>query len=151
MNPLPVYAAEEARWDCHSCGACCRGAEGVAVTAEEAQAIEEHDWAAEGAPVRAGVVIARLDEATGELQRRRPAEARAALEDDLLAAAAADGPLRDLPWRVAHPLKRALGQVPPPYPFEGPPETPFYEALAVASEFLAPQAAAIGARRFAAG
>lgn len=249
MAPLPVYTAADARWDCHSCGACCRGPEGVTVTADEAHAIEEHDWAAEGAGFRAGVVIARLDEASGVTRRRlRQVEGRcvfldaerrclverrqgfekkplacrlfpltfvedadgrveavagvecrslwksfeggtplesareialaalaprrafppgplflapgaplaavdaAALLEDLAAATSAAGPLADFPWRVAHPLKRALaGKIPPPYPFEGPPETPFYEALAVASEFLAPQARAHGFGRLAAG
>jgi hypothetical protein len=77
-------------------------------------------------------------------------EARALL-DDAIAAGAAEEPFADLPWRVSWAVKRALGTWPPPYPFEGPVETPFYQALAVAGEFLAPQAAHHGWKRLEAG
>ncbi len=90
MRPLPLAtAAPDARWECRSCGACCRGIlAGVEVTAEEAARIEEVDWTAvaaeEGAPeLLVRPVVARLlDEETGAVERRlRTVEGRCVFLD----------------------------------------------------------------------
>ena len=260
MKPLPLFVPPEERFDCHRCGACCRGPEGVAVSGADLVRLEGWDWSTEGPRFADGPSVTRLDEATGEFTtrlRQRPdgacifldsdglclvekrlgheakplrcrlfplrftewpdgersvsvsprcrslhrsfergspvgvekpvpvgaigkeelgdlleeapivvltgesfllapgrplswPECRVLLED-LVSAANMEEPLEALPWRVMRAIRRIYPDPPPPFPYEGPPDTPLFEALLVAGEFLAPVARDSGRRLLAAG